>query len=64
MDRADFAAKEVRAQLKSRHENYNRNLFQVKTNDIESRKLREYCEANGIVPNQFLNKLITDFFNG
>ena len=63
MDRADFAAQEVRAQLKNRTGNYNRNLFQVKTGDKEGHALREYCEKNHLVPNQFLNKLITDFFN-
>tara|TARA_R100001594_G_scaffold149759_1_gene208501 strand:- start:1130 stop:1324 length:195 start_codon:yes stop_codon:yes gene_type:complete len=64
MDRAEFAAQEVRAQLKNRSGNYNRNLFQVKTGDKEGHALREYCEKNHIVPNQFLNKLITDFFYG
>jgi hypothetical protein len=63
MDRAEFAAKEVRAQLKSRTGNYNRNLFQVKTGDKEGHAVREYCNRNDLNPNQFLNKLITDFFN-
>ena len=64
MDRADFAAQEVRAQLKSRTGNYNRNLFQVKTGDKEGHKVRDYCDKNDLNPNQFLNKLITDFFYG
>jgi hypothetical protein len=63
MDRADFAAQEVRAQLKSRTETYNRNSFSVKTGDKEGHAVRDYCERHGIVPNQFLNKLISDFFN-
>tara|TARA_Y100001963_G_scaffold155533_1_gene246997 strand:+ start:1178 stop:1372 length:195 start_codon:yes stop_codon:yes gene_type:complete len=63
MDRADFAAQEVRAQLKGRNENYNRNLFQVKTDDKVASAIRNYCDKNGLVTNQFLNKLITDFFN-
>jgi hypothetical protein len=64
MDRAEFAAQEVRSQLKKRNETYNRNLFQVKTDDKIARSIRDYCDENGLVTNQFLNKLITDFFNG
>jgi len=63
MDRAEFAAQEVRAQLKNRTGSYNRNLFSVKTGDKEGHAVRTYCEENDLNPNQFLNKLITDFFN-
>ena len=64
MDRAEFAAQEVRAQLKNRNwRNYNRNLFSVKTADKEGNAVRIYCEENDLNPNQFLNKLIKDFFN-
>jgi hypothetical protein len=64
MDRAEFAAQEVRAQLKNRNwRSYNRNLFSVKTGDKEGHAVRTYCEENDLNPNQFLNKLIKDFFN-
>ena len=63
MDRADYAAQEVCAQLKDRHQkgDYNRNLFQVKTNDRTGKQVKAYCDEHNLNANQFLNQLITNF---
>ena len=64
MDKATFAAQQVLEQLKNRTDFYNRNHFQVKTSEEEANAIRKYCEQQQIAINQFLRKLIQDFFNG
>ena len=59
---AEFAGQQVCTQLKALTQNYNRNHFQVKTDDATSRRIREFCEKNGLAHSQFLNVLITNFF--
>ena len=64
MDRSTFAAQQVLEQLKNRTDFYNRNQFQFKTSDEEADAIRKYCDQQKTTPNQFLRKLIQDFFNG
>ncbi len=74
MTDAEFAAQEVRDQLKSRRtykeqtvyqtrsQFYNRNTFTVRTGDKLADQIRTYCTKKGINPNVFINDLLTNFF--
>tara|TARA_X000000368_G_scaffold257153_1_gene203259 strand:- start:1636 stop:1872 length:237 start_codon:yes stop_codon:yes gene_type:complete len=74
MTDAEFAAQEVRDQLKSRRtykeqtvyqtrsQFYNRNTFTVRTGDKLADQTRTYCQKKGINPNVFINDLLTNFF--
>tara|TARA_R100001443_G_scaffold1595_3_gene5776 strand:+ start:2698 stop:2910 length:213 start_codon:yes stop_codon:yes gene_type:complete len=66
-DEAEFAGRQVLDQLQERrqdrHKDYNRNIFTVRTDDDLAAQIRAYCKENNLSPNQFLKKLLQNYFN-
>ena len=55
--------KELLLRKKQRKKDWNRNVLSVRTNDELASKIKAYCDKNKITLNQFLNTLLTKFFN-
>ena len=55
--------KELLLRKKQRKKDWNRNVLSVRTNDELAAKIRVYCKKNKVSLNQFLNTLLTKFFN-
>ena len=55
--------KELLLRKKQRKKDWNRNVLSVRTNDELAAQIKVYCEKNKISLNQFLNTLLTKFFN-
>jgi len=55
--------KELLLRKKQRKKDWNRNVLSVRTNDELAAKIKVYCDKNKISLNQFLNTLLTKFFN-
>ena len=55
--------KELLLRKKQRKKDWNRNVLSVRTNDELAAQIKVYCDKNNISLNQFLNTLLTKFFN-
>ena len=55
--------KELLLRKKQQKKDWNRNVLSVRTNAELAAKLRVYCKKNKVSLNQFLNTLLTKFFN-
>jgi len=55
--------KELLLRKKQRKKDWNRNVLSVRTNDELAAQINVYCDKNKISLNQFLNTLLTKFFN-
>tara|TARA_R100001460_G_scaffold103135_1_gene148181 strand:+ start:301 stop:510 length:210 start_codon:yes stop_codon:yes gene_type:complete len=55
--------KELLLRKKQQKKDWNRNVLSVRTNDELAAKIKVYCDKNKISLNQFLNILLTKFFN-
>ena len=66
-DEAEFAGQQVRNQLHERkldrHKDYNRNIFSIRTDDLLAKQIRTYCKDNNVPPNQFIKKILQNYFN-
>ena len=59
----DEVLKELLLRKKQQKKDWNRNVLSVRTNDELASKIRVYCKKNKVSLNQFLNTLLTKFFN-
>ena len=59
----DEVLKELLLRKKQQKKDWNRNVLSVRTNDELAAKIKIYCDKNKISLNQFLNILLTKFFN-
>jgi len=59
----DEVLKELLLRKKQQKKDWNRNVLSVRTNDELAAKIKVYCDKNKISLNQFLNILLTKFFN-
>ena len=55
--------KELLLRKKQQKKDWNRNVLSVRTNDELAVKIKVYCKKNKVSLNQFLNTLLTKFFN-
>nr|BAR21347.1 hypothetical protein [uncultured Mediterranean phage uvMED] len=55
--------KELLLRKNMQKKDWNRNVLSVRTNDELAAKIRVYCKKNKVSLNQFLNTLLTKFFN-
>ena len=55
--------KELLLRKKQQKKDWNRNVLSVRTNDELAAKIKVYCKKNKVSLNQFLNTLLTKFFN-
>jgi len=55
--------KELLLRKHMQKKDWNRNVLSVRTNDELAAKIRVYCKKNKVSLNQFLNTLLTKFFN-
>ena len=55
--------KELLLRKHMQKKDWNRNVLSVRTNDELAVKIRVYCKKNKVSLNQFLNTLLTKFFN-
>ena len=55
--------KELLLRKKQQKKDWNRNVLSVRTNDELAVKIKVYCKKNRVSLNQFLNTLLTKFFN-
>ena len=55
--------KELLLRKNMQKKDWNRNVLSVRTNDELATKIRVYCKKNKVSLNQFLNTLLTKFFN-
>ena len=55
--------KELLLRKHMQKKDWNRNVLSVRTNDALAAKIRVYCKKNKVSLNQFLNTLLTKFFN-
>ena len=55
--------KELLLRKKQQKKDWNRNVLSVRTNDELADKIKVYCKKNKVSLNQFLNTLLTKFFN-
>ena len=66
-EEAEFAGRQVLDQLHERkldrHKDYNRNIFTVRTDDQLAEKIRTYWKDNDVPPNQFIKKILQNYFN-
>ena len=59
----DEVLKELLLRKKQQKKDWNRNVLSVRTNDELAAKIKVYCKKNNVSLNQFLNTLLTKFFN-
>jgi len=59
----DEVLKELLLRKKQQKKDWNRNVLSVRTNDELAVKIKVYCKKNKVSLNQFLNTLLTKFFN-
>ena len=55
--------KELLLRKHMQKKDWNRNVLSVRTNDELAAKIKVYCKKNKVSLNQFLNTLLTKFFN-
>ena len=55
--------KELLLRKNMQKKDWNRNVLSFRTNDELAAKIRVYCKKNKVSLNQFLNTLLTKFFN-
>ena len=55
--------KELLLRKKQQKKDWNRNVLSVRTNDELADQIKVYCKKNKVSLNQFLNTLLTKFFN-
>ena len=55
--------KELLLRKHMQKKDWNRNVLSVRTNDELAVKIKVYCKKNKVSLNQFLNTLLTKFFN-
>ena len=55
--------KELLLRKHMQKKDWNRNVLSVRTNDELAAKIRVYCKKNKVSLKQFLNTLLTKFFN-